>query len=172
MEIKTFFSLIRINQWYKNLVVYLGLIFSLLLFDFRLFVLSTIGFFSLCFISSANYIINDIIDNNRDKQYAEKSKRPIASGVVSFKSALFTALILIVFSLIIALKLSFGFFIFILLLFFLTFFYSVGLKNVLFLDILIIASNFVIRAVSGIFIINKGISPWLILCPFFLAMFF
>ena len=62
MEIKTFFSLLRIHQWYKNFVIYLGLIFSLRFFDFKLFILITAGFFSLSFISSANYIINDIFD--------------------------------------------------------------------------------------------------------------
>ena len=80
MWIKTIFALLRINQWYKNLVIYLALIFSMTFFNSKFLLLTTVGFFSLCFISSANYIINGIIDRKKDIEHPEKKNRPIASG--------------------------------------------------------------------------------------------
>jgi len=171
MKLTTFLQLLRINQWYKNLVIYLALIFSNLLFDGRLFLLTTIGLLSLCLISSTNYIINDIIDKKRDLKHPEKKLRPVASGKISVKTALFIGAIILSLSLLIAYKISIIFLISIVGLFILTLFYSIYLKNIVLLDIILVSANFVIRAISGTFIINRILSPWLILCPFFLALF-
>lgn len=167
----TLLKLLRVQQWYKNLVVYLALIFSNLLFDSRLFLLTTLGLISLCLISSANYIINDILDRKKDLQHPEKKFRPIASGEVTTFKALSIAIILIIISLLLAYKLSPIFLLSVVSLFILTFAYSVYLKKILFLDIILVSTNFALRAVSGTFIINRTISPWLILCPFFIALF-
>lgn len=171
MGFKDFIDLIRIRQWYKNLVVFLPLIFSFLLFYENLFVWTFLAFVSLCFISSANYIINDVIDRKTDLVHPEKKYRPIASGKVSVISALFYSAIFFMLGSLIAYKLSILFLFVVLILFFLSQIYSLLLKNEPFIDILIVATNFVIRAISGVFVINRDISPWLILCPFFLALF-
>ncbi len=171
MKIKSLLLLLRINQWYKNLVIYLGIIFSGLLLNINLLSLVTLGFISLCLLSSTNYIINDIIDRKKDIEHPEKKKRPIASGEINIYIALILALILFIISLYLAYIINLNFFYTVVILFIITTFYSILLKNVLFLDILIISTNFVIRAVSGIFIIKKTLSPWLVLCPFFLALF-
>src|SRR3989338_2392345 len=109
MKLTTFLQLLRISQWYKNLVIYLALIFSNLLFDKRLFLLTTLGLVSLCLISSTNYIINDILDIKKDKQHPEKKLRPIASGKISTSKASIIALITAVISLVIANFLSTAF---------------------------------------------------------------
>ncbi len=171
MKIKTLFDLLRVNQWYKNLVIYLALIFSNLLFDGRAFLLTTFGLASLCLASSTSYIINDIIDRKKDREHPEKKLRPIASGKIHVKTALFIGAIILLLSLFLAYKISIIFLISIVGLFILTLFYSIYLKNIVLLDIILVSANFVIRAISGTFIINRILSPWLILCPFFLALF-
>jgi len=175
--IKDIIRLIRVKQWYKNLIIFLPLIFSVNLFNIRFLLLTIIGFISLCAISSSYYIINDIIDREKDKKHPEKRNRPIASGKIKAWQGIILAIISFVIAIVLAINLSLYFTYFVLALFLLTMLYSFFLKNEPFLDILIIAINFVIRAVSGAFVFlidNKpyaNISPWLILCPFFLSIF-
>lgn len=169
-----FLRLLRIEQWYKNLLVFLPLIFVKQLFSLSFFNV-LIGFIALCLVSSSGYALNDIFDARKDRMHPEKKMRPVASGKISVYSAFFISLILLAASLFISFALDSYFGFFVLLLFCITLFYSLFLKNEPFLDIIIIGVNFIIRALSGAFIIFPGeivrISPWLILCPFFLALF-
>lgn len=164
-------NLLRIRQWYKNLVIFLSVLFGGLLFNLDSWLILTLGFVSLCFVSSANYIINDILDSEKDKLHPEKKNRPIASGKVSKSEAILLAIIVLAGGFSIAYYLSEKFFLFALALFGLNQAYSFFLKNQPFADILSISANFVIRAVSGSILVNLSISPWLILCTFFLALF-
>ncbi len=164
-------KLARVHQWYKNLVVFLPIIFSELFFQGNLLYATFIGFISLSLMSSTNYILNDIIDKKADQQHPEKKYRPLAAGTISIPAAIIFALILFLLASIIALKLSTLFYLITLSLFILGFFYTIRLKEIIFLDLIIIAVNFVLRAISGNFIIHRVLSPWLVLCPFFLAMF-
>lgn len=164
-------DLIRIKQWYKNLLVFLAILFSGNLFNLSYLNTCLIGFFALSFMSSTNYIINDIKDRKKDRLHPEKQLRPIASGNISLNKAIIIAIILFSISLIFSSVLGFKFIYLILLLFVLTQVYSFFLKNIIFADILTIAILFVIRSISGAYLINVEISPWLILCPFFLSIF-
>ena len=164
-------KLLRPQQWYKNLLIFLPIIFVGKLFDPVLLLRAVYGFFILCGISSANYKVNDIIDRKADRQHPEKKNRPIASGVISVPFALSIATIIIIASLIYAYAGGHLFFGTVIFLFAFTQVYSFFLKEKLFLDILSIATNFVVRAVSGAFIINVKISPWLVLCTFFLSLY-
>ncbi len=165
------FALLRVKQWYKNLLVFLPLVFSGNLFNTGLLLMTIEGFFALCFISSSNYILNDILDRKRDRKNKEKRSRPIASGRVSVWQASIVMAVLILLSFMIGVFLSNTFTLALLALFFLGIAYSVWLKHEAFADVLIIGVNFVIRAISGAFIISVYLSPWLILCPFFLAIY-
>jgi len=164
----------RAEQWYKNLLVFLPLVFVKQLFSFSFFNV-LIGFAALCLVSSSGYILNDIFDIRKDRVHPEKCRRPIASGLIGVNLAFFLAIVLLLASLAVSFAVDRYFGFFVLLLFGLTLFYSLFLKNEPFLDIVIIGINFIIRALSGAFIIFPGqvikISPWLILCPFFLALF-
>ena len=170
-------SLIRIRQWYKNLVIFLPIVFSGNLFDMHLLALTIIGFIAFALASSVNYIINDIIDCHRDRKHPEKSLRPIASGRISIVYGSMLAGFLVLGSLIISYALNPVFcgvvFAFIMLMQAYTFL----LKHETFVDVLVVASGFVIRTVAGSMVLleNGGpyvdISPWLILCTFFLALF-
>ncbi|MEM4266875.1 MAG: UbiA family prenyltransferase [Candidatus Nanoarchaeia archaeon] len=171
MSFVDFFRLIRINQWYKNLVIFLPLIFVGHFFNMFEFVGILLGFFSLCFMSSVNYIINDFIDRKKDKLNPEKKNKPLVTGAVSDYQAFIVLIVFAAASIFLASILSSMFLFSIIALFISSQLYSLFFKDELFLDILFIAINFVIRAVSGTFIIHVSISPWLVLCTFFLSLF-
>ncbi len=166
-----YFELIRVKQWYKNVVVFIPLVFAGKFLDLKALVLTLIGFFALCLVSSSNYIINDLKDIEKDRRHPEKKFRPIASGKVKKWEAIIICSALLAASIFISVKLSISFFLCVVAIFILTQGYTFYLRNEQFLDIIMIAINFVIRAVSGAFIINVRISPWLILCTFFLSLF-
>jgi len=129
------------------------------------------GFVSLCLVSSSYYIINDMIDISKDKKHPEKKNRPLASGKIRIWQALIIMLVLLAGSLAIAYGLSNNFLYSVLFLFAFSLIYSIWLKHEVFADVITIAINFVVKAASGAFIINVVISPWLVVCAFFLAMF-
>lgn len=137
----------------------------------NLFFTSTLAFFSLCLISGANYIINDLVDLQKDRLQAEKKLRPLASGKISTTTGIILALLCLGGGLIVAYTIGIPFLAAALSLFILSQLYTFYLKNIIFADILAIATLFVIRAIAGALAINVTISPWLVLCPFFLSLF-
>src|SRR3989338_6190822 len=159
-----FFQLFRMQQWYKNILVFLPLVFAGLLLDPKSIILTFLGFLSLCLMSSTNYILNDIIDKEKDKAHPEKKGRPLALAV-------FLAILLATLSLILSSFLSEIFFVLLLIFFFLTQLSSLYFKEEIFADIIFISTNFVIRAMAGSFILDIRLSPWLIICTFFLSLF-
>lgn len=166
-----YINLLRLRQWYKNLVIFLPLFFVGGLFNVPWPHLTIIGFFSISLASSANYIVNDLVDLQKDRLHPEKKFRPLASGAVSKISAIVLAIVLYGAALALSYLLNSWFMGTVILLVLLTFTYTFFLKHLLFADILTIATLFVIRAISGAFAIQVKISPWLIFCPFFLSMF-
>lgn len=164
-------NLMRVRQWYKNLVIFLAIFFSGNILKTDMLIPTMIGFAALCLISSANYIINDIIDMKSDRNHPEKRHRPLASGRISIAEAVISAIILVSLAGIISYNIGTLFFISIIILFCLTTAYSLFLKDEPVLDILLIAANLVIRTVAGVLIIDVYMSPWLVLCPFFAAIF-
>ena len=170
-KILSYIKLLRVRQWYKNLVVFLPIFFVGYLFRVDDLLLTLLGFVSLALISSSSYVINDLADLKADKTHPEKKTRPLAGGQISKLKAVFLAVFLLFVSLLLAQSLGEYFFYSLVALFILTQLYSFFLKKILFADILMIAVFFVIRAVSGAYVINVKVSPWLILCPFFLSLF-
>ena len=164
-------ALLRTRQWYKNLVVFLPIIFAEAAFTEGYLLKVTLAFASLCLVSSASYVINDIVDAKEDRKHPEKSNRPIAAGKINIELALAISLTLFILGIIAAAQLSALFAASALALFISTQLYIFFLKRVMFADIISISINFVIRAVSGALAINVRVSPWLILCTFFLSMF-
>ncbi len=166
--------LMRLLQWYKNLLVFLPIVFVGQLFSWQYFFPALLGFFALCLVSSSYYLFNDIVDLRKDRQHPEKSRRLLASGKISVLQAFFLGMFLLFFGLWLSFYLSFIFFMLALTLFLLTMLYTFFFKMIAFADVLLIATNFVLRAVAGVFIITPSpftLSPWLVLCTFFLALF-
>ncbi len=166
-----YLRLLRPRQWYKNLLVFLALIFSGNLLNVAAIGNALLAFASFCALSSATYVINDYADRHKDRLHPEKWNRPIASGAVSGIEAMVIVLLLAITGFGIALLLPSNFLYAALGYFVLSQLYTAWLKHEAFADILTISVNFVIRAAAGAFAISVWVSPWLILGIFFLALF-
>jgi len=133
--------------------------------------LAVLAFVAFCLASSSVYVVNDLLDVDRDRLHPEKRDRPIASGAVSPASAVGLAAGLTVGSLGLALWIRPEFAGAVALYVVMTHFYSAVGKNVVILDVLLVAFGFVIRAIAGAIAIRVPISDWFILCTAFLALF-
>lgn len=169
--IKELIVSMRPRQWYKNLVIFIGIVFSLNLLNFDLWIDAAGAFAVFCALSGSIYLINDILDIEKDKNHPKKRLRPVASGKLKPAHAMVSAITVIIIVLGMAYlinKLFLGaaitFFILILI-------YSVFLKHIIIVDIMIISTGFVIRAIAGCLAVGVLISPWLIICAFLLALF-
>lgn len=163
--------LMRPRQWTKNLVVFAGIVFSGKLFDARLLAISVAAFLSFCLVSSSLYALNDVLDAERDRQHPVKRDRPVASGAMGAATALVVSGVLFVIGGGVALALGAPFSAVIAAYVVIQLLYSFALKNVLIVDMLVIATGFVLRAVAGAVAIAVPVSPWLILCAGLLALF-
>lgn len=166
-----YLMLLRVGQWTKNGFIFVPLFFSQHLLDKHFFLLSISAFFSFCFISSSMYIINDILDKERDKYHPLKKLRPIASGKISIISGLVLSFLLLILSIFMASPLPQTFYLIILGYLFLQIFYTLFLKNYVILDGISISLGFILRILGGGIAIGVPISSWLLLCTFFLALF-
>ncbi len=161
----------RPRQWIKTLFLLPALIFSKHILDWDYVAYSMGGVVCFWMMSSAVYLFNDVFDLERDRIHPSKSKRPIAAGKVPISVALATAggLLVAGFGGAFALRPQFGFVVLIYALINLA--YSFKLKHVVLIDVLIVASGFLLRALAGAVVIEVVISTWFILCAFMLALF-
>ena len=160
----------RPREWSKNLLVFSGVVFSKSLLDPNNLRLSLLGFLVFCSAASGIYIFNDLCDLNADREHPTKRDRPIASGALNISLARFamTALLLIAMTGSLALGYMFALVIAVYLITCIG--YSLRLKDVVILDVIIIASGFVLRAVSGAVLIGVSASEWLVLCTSMVAL--
>jgi 4-hydroxybenzoate polyprenyltransferase len=170
MSASAYVRLLRVEQWYKNLVVFFALFFTNNIFNAALLWMDILAFVSLCFLSSSYYILNDIRDREADRRHPEKRARPLASGEVSAAMGHVTSLGLLVCAFGIASALPAAFTSLLLLLLASSISYNMWLKDVAFVDLHMIAVNFLIRAVGGAAAIGVAASPWLVTVVFFSAL--
>lgn len=161
---------LRPYQWVKNSLVFSGLIFSGSLFRVELMGRAVLACIAFCLASSGIYLFNDLRDLPSDRQHPQKRKRPLASGQISQPLALSVMMALLLGATILAEWLSLPFSLLLGLYVLLNAGYSFGLKQVVILDIIIVAMGFVIRAVAGAVVISVEPSQWLILCTLMLAL--
>jgi len=162
----------RPRQWIKNVLIFAAVVFDRKI-GFAPALLSTIAgvaLFSL--IASAIYLINDISDLAADRNHPTKKNRPIASGKVPIPVARFTAILLLAVALPLAYLLAPEFALICLGYFLLNLSYSLWLKHIPLIDVLVLASFYVLRVAAGVTIINvERFSPWLYIATTFLALF-
>ena len=158
-------------HWIKNLALFAALIFTGELYSMALFNKVIWAFVAFNLITSATYIINDILDARTDRLHPIKKNRPIASGKLSVPAALVAAALFVLGSLAVAAELSSLFFFMVLAYLAIQILYSLGLKKIAIVDILVIASGFVIRVYSGAFVIDAHLSVWFLLCVISVALF-
>jgi 4-hydroxybenzoate polyprenyltransferase len=170
-SVRDIIRLLRPTQWSKNTVLFAALIFSKHLFDPSDVLWSILGFLAFCAVSSGAYVMNDLRDCERDRQHPLKSLRPLPSGRVRWGTAVMLSVTLTVGGLLGALVLGSGFGGLTAVYFLLQVAYTFSLKDTVILDVMSIATGFVIRAVAGGVLIAVPVSPWLIICTFLLALF-
>jgi 4-hydroxybenzoate polyprenyltransferase len=163
--------LLRPRQWTKNLLLFAALVFAEELFHPFAFVTACLAFVAFCLASSSVYVVNDLVDAERDRLHPEKRLRPIASGQVSRRAALLVAALLTLAAVGLALAIGQSFTAAVLVYLLLSHFYSFVGKNVVLLDVLLVALGFVLRAVAGALAIDVIYSDWFVLCTFFVALF-
>lgn len=164
-------KLARPVHWIKNLGIFAAIVFSGMLFQrsAQLAVLEAFIAFNLA--ASATYVLNDILDAERDRKHPIKKNRPLASGKISKPLALVYFVILLVSALIIAEAVTHIFFLLLVGYLLMQTAYSLYLKHLHVIDILIIAAGFVIRVYAGAFVIDAHLSVWFLLCVISVALF-
>jgi len=158
-------------QWLKNLLVFAGLVFAKDLDDPAKLSVAVQAFVVFCLISSAVYLLNDLIDRERDSQHPLKRMRPVASGALSLKVCLCTAAVFIAAAFTWGAFLGSGFLLVGAGYLVLNLAYSWRLKQVVIIDVMSLALGFVLRVLAGTLVIEVYTSPWLLLCTFLLSLF-
>jgi 4-hydroxybenzoate polyprenyltransferase len=161
----------RPGQWVKNLFIFAGLIFSGNLFHPEVLIRVSNGFILFSLVASSIYIFNDIIDLEFDRAHPEKKNRPVAAGLLSVPAAYAGAIVLALAGLIGALTLDRVFFAILLGYLIINFVYTIKVKKMVILDIMCIASGFVLRVFAGTELAEVMPSDWLILCTIMLSLF-
>lgn len=162
----------RPRQWAKNVFIFAALVFDGQLSNPQSLLVTMIAFLLFCLASSLVYIVNDLVDIESDRQHPDKRNRPLPSGQLTIKNAVIAAVVLflLVFPAAFVLSPAFGWIIssyFVLMVM-----YSLWLKHIPLIDVLVIAAGFVIRVTAGlVIIVTKRFSPWLFVATTFLALF-
>jgi 4-hydroxybenzoate polyprenyltransferase len=159
----------RPRQWAKNGIIYFAFIFTINeRWDLgewgeslEVFGIATAAFFLFCLLSSATYLINDLIDAPRDRLHPLKRHRPIAAGLVSPRRAVLTAFGMFIVGIGLSFLLEPWFGVVVLIYLTLTLSYSIKLKQVAVIDVLVLSTGYVLRAVGGAVVIQVPISLWL-----------
>ena len=161
----------RPHQWVKNGFVLAPLIFARQLTEPKSLMAAGLAFCAFSAVASAIYLLNDAMDVERDRLHPSKRNRPIASGALSIRVALAAAAILAPGGLALAWLTRPGAVMTIGTYLVVNIAYSIRLKHVALLDVFIIALGFLLRVIAGALAVGVGISPWLLICTFFVALF-
>ena len=166
------FKTMRPRQWTKNVFIFAALVFDKQLFVVDSFLRTLAGFALFCLISSCVYIFNDLADVEADRQHPEKKNRPIASGKLPVSVAWGAGIVFVAIALGLSYWLAPAFCLVVAAYFILNLAYSLSLKHIAILDVLIISVGFVLRVGAGVTLIAvERFSPWLYIVMFLLSLF-
>ncbi len=160
---------LRVHQWAKNLLVFLPLLLGHSLRAAPVMAASA-AFFCFCFMASATYIFNDLLDLEPDRVHLNKRKRAFAAGDLSVATGLGIAFSLLAIALITAAYLPRTFLIYLLLYLVTTLAYSLSLKRIVLVDVVILSSLYTIRMMAGSAATHDPVSPWLAAFSIFLFL--
>jgi 4-hydroxybenzoate polyprenyltransferase len=170
-NILPFLVVARPVHWIKNLTIFTPLVFTGTLLIESYFNKVLLAFIAFCFATSATYVFNDIVDAPKDRLHPIKKNRPIASGKISISMAFLESTILACIAAILAESVNHLFFFMVVAYLIMQALYSLVLKNLAIIDILVIAAGFVFRIYAGAFVINAHLSVWFLLCVISVALF-
>ena len=169
--IKAIVKTMRPKHWAKNVFLFVALVFDRKLTNIEAITHTLVGVLLFSLIASMVYIINDIADIEADRQHPVKKKRPIAAGLLSIQAAWVAAAIILIIAFPLAFTLSPDFATIGLIYLVLNLAYSKWLKHIVLLDIIILASFYVLRVAAGVALIDVArFSPWLYVFTTFLAL--
>jgi len=168
--IKYLFLSLRPKRWIKNIFVFIPLIIAGLIFDYQFFLKTTEAFFLLSLSAGAVYLLNDVLDKEKDKQHPEKSKRPIASGKLNSGLALFISLILIILTLWLGLLINLKFAAFLAIYTALNIVYSLWLEQVRYISSVCAGLGYVLRMYAGGASINLSLNIWYFIFSFLFGL--
>lgn len=167
---------LRPKQWTKNLLLFAGVLFSRQIGEPALVLRAAAGFFAFSLLSGAVYLLNDVSDVEEDRRHPVKRNRPVASGRLPAGIAL--AALVPVLAVVVALSvcLGRGFSLVAGVYLVVNLAYTFFLKKQVLIDVFVIAGGFVLRAVAGVELLlpvspGTELSPWLLMCTFFGALF-
>ena len=169
--LKEYLKIIRIPHWIKNIFVFVPLIFSHNLTNEDYLIKVILGFIAFSLTSSIVYVFNDIVDVNQDKLHPVKKNRPLASGKLTRNNAIAAIVILIMLLIPFLCQLNSKFNYVLLVYAAINIAYSIRLKNIVILDLMIVAAGFMLRVLGGAYVIDVYVSNWLILTTLFLSLF-
>lgn len=162
----------RPRQWSKNVLVFAALVFDAKLSDPPSVARTVAAFVLLCLMSGAVYIMNDLVDVDSDRQHPVKRFRPLPAGELSAQIARLAAVLLAAGSLVAGYLLSLPLALLLLSYLAVQISYSFRLKRMVLIDVMLVASGFVLRVGAGVAVINvQRFSPWLYVCTGLLALF-
>ena len=167
---------LRPRQWTKNLLLFAGVLFSRQFGDWALVGRAAAGFLSFSLLAGAIYLVNDILDAPADRLHPRKRHRPIASGRLPVPVAWAALVPVLAISGGIAWWLGVDFAAIAAIYLVLNVAYSFGLKHQVLIDVFVVAIGFVLRAIAGVALLvpvspGTELSPWLLVCTFFGALF-
>ena len=166
-----YLHLLRPKHWIKNLFLFIPLFFAGEIFDFEKVFSVFYGFTAFSFIASSIYIFNDYRDRENDAKHPIKKLRPLAAGTITPTTGLIMAILLAFVGFTLAYLIRDKFMFILSIYFIMNLSYSLGLKNIPILDVMIIAVGFVLRIKAGAAISRTWVSEWLILMIFLLSLF-
>ena len=161
----------RPKQWLKNALLFVGLVFAVRLGNVEAVTQATLGFLAFCGLSSSIYFFNDLADLEQDRQHPKKKFRPLASGRINRVQSIVAGGTLLIVCLTVSFMINVRFGLIALGYVLLNVAYNAGLKNMVIVDVFILATFFVIRTIAGAVAIHVPISPWLYLCTILAALF-
>ncbi|HBP51528.1 MAG: UbiA prenyltransferase [Candidatus Shapirobacteria bacterium GW2011_GWE1_38_10] len=162
---------LRPNQWIKNLSLFAAAILTGQLLNPQVFSASILAFICFCLLSSSSYLINDLLDLDKDRLHPVKKFRPLARGAISKRDAIFLSIASALLGLFIALFINPTFFIVALIFILMQYSYSFFIKKKALLDIMGIAFFFIIRTYAGEVATGYHLPVWIMLAVIFLALF-
>jgi 4-hydroxybenzoate polyprenyltransferase len=162
----------RPKQWAKNVLLFAALVFDRQLTNLPALLDTLAGFALFCLTASAVYLVNDLRDLETDRQHPVKRNRPIASGALTPRAAWVAVAVLALVVIPLGWRLSPAFLAMLAAYFTLNVLYSVWLKHEAILDVLVLASFYILRVGAGVVLIQvERFSPWLYVAMLFLALF-
>ncbi len=171
IHIAALLKLLRPEQWVKNIFVFTGVLFSEHFITVSRISNLLIAIALFCVVSGAVYVLNDLVDIESDKIHPQKRLRPLPSGLVSKPQAVAVLLSMLCVSIAASFFFNFQFALIILAYFLINILYSIKLKKIVFIDVMVISMGFLLRVMSGYIAIGEHISFWSLLCTLFLTMY-